>query len=45
MTCVFLLFYKPTRKTAFIVATLFHGMTWFLFNIGMFPWVMNLGIL
>lgn len=36
----FLLFYKPTRRFAYILVIVFHLLTWFLFNIGMFPFIM-----
>ena len=36
----FLLLYKPTRKLAFISVVIFHLMTYALFNIGMFPFIM-----
>ena len=37
---VFLLLYKPTRKIAYACVIAFHMMTWFLFPIGMFPFIM-----
>ena len=36
----FLLLYYRTRKVAYVSVILFHVMTHFLFNLGMFPWVM-----
>ena len=36
----FLLFYKPTRKFAFILVVVFHVLTRVLFPIGMFPYIM-----
>lgn len=36
----FFLFYKPTRKYAYLLVIVFHLLTWFLFNIGMFPFIM-----
>ncbi len=36
----FLLFYKPTRKFAFVLVVLFHLLTRVLFPIGMFPYIM-----
>ncbi|PID71105.1 MAG: HTTM domain-containing protein [Flavobacteriales bacterium] len=36
----FLLFYKPTRKTAFLLVVVFHIFTAILFPIGMFPYIM-----
>jgi len=37
---VFFLFYKPTRKVAYIFVAVFHILTHLLFPIGMFPYVM-----
>ena len=36
----FLLLFKKTRVPAFILVVVFHTFTFFLFNIGMFPWIM-----
>ena len=36
----FFLFNKKMRKYAYFFVITFHLMTWFLFNIGVFPWVM-----
>ncbi len=36
----FLLFYRPTRKPAFLLVVLFHVLTRILFPIGMFPYIM-----
>ena len=36
----FLLLYKPTRKTAFVLVVIFHVLTRMLFPIGMFPFIM-----
>ena len=36
----FLLFYKPTRKFAFLLVVIFHVLTRVLFPIGMFPYIM-----
>ena len=36
---VFLL-YRPTRKVAWLTVVVFHVLTWLLFPIGVFPWVM-----
>lgn len=36
----FLLLNKRTRKLGFISVIIFHVLTWWLFNIGVFPWVM-----
>ncbi len=43
LTVPFLLLNSKTRKPAFVVLVIFHLLTWFLFNIGMFPWIMMLG--
>ncbi len=40
LTIPFLLLYKPTRKLAFLFVIGFHIMTWLLFPIGMFPFIM-----
>jgi vitamin K-dependent gamma-carboxylase len=37
---VFFLLWGRTRRIAYGLVILFHLMTWVLFNIGMFPWVM-----
>lgn len=39
-TIPFLLMYKKTRKWAYIAVIAFHIMTWWLFPIGIFPFVM-----
>jgi len=36
----FLLFYKRSRLWAYIFVVIFHVLTYVLFNIGMFPWMM-----
>ncbi len=36
----FLLIYKPTRKTAYLLVVIFHVFTGWLFKIGMFPYIM-----
>lgn len=36
----FLLLWKPTRTPAFIMVLIFHVLTWVLFPIGMFPYIM-----
>ncbi|MEM6807535.1 MAG: HTTM domain-containing protein, partial [Bacteroidota bacterium] len=36
----FLLLYRPTRVIAFILVVIFHMLTWILFPIGMFPYIM-----
>ena len=38
----FLLFYKSTRPYAYIAVIAFHVLTWLLFPIGMFPFIMIL---
>ncbi|MCW9708176.1 HTTM domain-containing protein [Fodinibius salsisoli] len=42
LTIVFFLLYKPTRWLAYIAVIAFHLMTYFLFQIGMFPFIMIL---
>jgi len=39
-TIVFFLLVNRTRRPAYTVLVLFHILTWLLFNIGMFPWIM-----
>lgn len=39
----FLLSWRRTRAPYFVVVVGFHFVTWALFNIGVFPWVMILG--
>lgn len=41
----FLLLYRPTRKFAFVSVVCFHMMTYALFQIGMFPFIMTLAVL
>ncbi len=41
----FLLWTKRTRPIAYILVILFHILTYMLFNIGMFPWLMMAGSL
>ena len=36
----FLLWFSKTRKLAFLAVLVFHVLTWVLFPIGIFPWVM-----
>lgn len=36
----FILLYKPTRLIGYITVIVFHILTWILFPIGIFPWVM-----
>jgi hypothetical protein len=37
---VFFLLWNKTRKMAYLLVIIFHLLTWFLFPIGVFPWVM-----
>lgn len=37
---VFFLLWAPTRKLAYAAVVVFHLLTWFLFQIGMFPFIM-----
>lgn len=39
----FLLMIPRTRLTAFAAVIIFHVLTWLLFPIGMFPWIMIIG--
>lgn len=41
----FLLFCKRSRPWAYILVVVFHVLTYIMFNIGMFPWVMIAGSL
>ena len=36
----FLLFWRRSRPIAYLAVVVFHAATWWLFNIGVFPWVM-----
>jgi hypothetical protein len=45
LTIVFFLLWKPTRKWAYLAVIAFHLLTWILFPIGIFPWVMMTGTL
>ncbi|WP_116105184.1 HTTM domain-containing protein [Lewinella sp. IMCC34191] len=36
----FLLWWRRSRPVAFVLVVVFHVMTWVLFPIGMFPWIM-----
>lgn len=45
LTIVFFLLYKPTRKLAYASVIVFHMLTYFLFQIGMFPFIMILSTL
>ncbi|MEX2593732.1 MAG: HTTM domain-containing protein [Anditalea sp.] len=40
LTIPFFLFYRKTRPYAFIAVIIFHMVTWILFPIGMFPFIM-----
>jgi len=40
LTIPFLLLYRKTRIAAFIMVIIFHVLTWWLFPIGMFPFLM-----
>ena len=42
LTIPFFLINKKTRKYAYLAVIVFHIMTYLLFNLGMFPWVMIL---
>lgn len=45
LTIPFLLLYRKTRPYAFILVIIFHLLTWHLFQIGLFPWVMIISAL
>lgn len=45
LTIPFWLWWKKTRPLAYVAVVVFHVMTWLLFNIGMFPWIMILATL
>ena len=40
LTIVFFLLWRPSRKIAYLFVVIFHLLTWLLFPIGVFPWVM-----
>ena len=40
LTIPLLLYFRKTRLFAYITVVVFHVMTWYLFQIGMFPWIM-----
>ena len=40
LTIPFLLWFSRTRPLAFVAVVVFHVLTWILFPIGIFPWVM-----
>ena len=43
LTIVGWLLWRRSRPAAYVVLVVFHVMTWFLFPIGMFPWIMIVG--
>lgn len=45
LTIAFFLLYKPTRVFAYVSVIIFHMLTYFLFQIGMFPFIMILSTL
>ncbi|NGP89259.1 HTTM domain-containing protein [Fodinibius halophilus] len=45
LTIAFFLLYRPTRIWAYISVIVFHMLTYFLFQIGMFPFIMILSTL
>ncbi|MEO1450133.1 MAG: HTTM domain-containing protein, partial [Bacteroidota bacterium] len=45
LTIPFLLWWNRTRPLAYIAVVAFHVMTWIMFPIGMFPWIMMLSTL
>jgi hypothetical protein len=45
LSIVFLLIYRKTRLYAYFFVLVFHLITWLLFPIGVFPWVMILSTL
>jgi vitamin K-dependent gamma-carboxylase len=40
LSIVFFLLARRTRPIAYLFVIFFHAMTWLMFNIGIFPWVM-----
>ena len=40
LTIAYFLMFSKTRKWAYALVVVFHLMTWMLFNIGLFPWIM-----
>ncbi len=40
LTIAYFLMYSRTRPFAYFLVIVFHLMTWLLFNIGLFPWIM-----
>jgi len=45
LTIVFFLLNRKTRPFAYIAVIVFHGLTWLLFNIGLFPFIMTFSTL
>ena len=45
LTIVGWLLWRRSRPIAYVVLVVFHVMTWLLFPIGMFPWIMIVGAL
>jgi hypothetical protein len=45
LTIAYFLMYSRTRPFAYFLVIVFHLMTWLLFNIGLFPWIMILSTL
>ena len=45
LTIVGWLLWRRSRPSAYVVLVVFHVMTWLLFPIGMFPWIMIAGTL
>ncbi len=45
LTIAYFLMYTPTRPLAYIAVIVFHGLTYMLFNIGLFPLIMVLSTL
>ena len=45
LTIAYFLMYSRTRPIAYFFVVVFHLMTWLLFNIGLFPWIMILSTL
>ena len=45
LTIPFFLLIKKTRPYAYISVIVFHFLTWYLFQIGMFPWIMMVATL
>ncbi|MBI5774023.1 MAG: HTTM domain-containing protein [Verrucomicrobia bacterium] len=43
LSVVFFLLSRRTRRWAYAAVVVFHVMTWLLFRIGMFPWIMIAG--